>query len=158
MKRVLCILVSFLLLMPLFGCATGETADIAATTLPVYEFTQTLCSGTGLKVARLITEEVSCLHDYSLSVRQVRTLEAAKAVVISGAGLESFLDRLLENCGTVIDSSKGISLLTCEEGHDHAHGEHHHHEADPHIWLSPTHAMTMARNIFDGLCSLYPEH
>ena len=152
MKRLFAILILFLFLT---GCAVPvEHADIAATTLPVYEFTSRLCEGTGLTVTRLITESVSCLHDYSLSVRQVRAVESADTVVLSGAGLEEFMHDLLESRST-IDASEGISLLGCE--HDHEE-EHHHHEADSHIWLSPENAMRMSANICSGLEAKYPQH
>ena len=138
------------------GCAaTGEPAQIAATTLPVYEFTARLCEGTGITVTRLVTESVSCLHDYSLNVRQVKAAEAAETIVISGAGLEDFMEDILE-ATKYIDSSAGLTLLTCE--HEHDHGHDHDHEEDAHIWLSPENAKTMARNIFDGLCARYPRH
>ena len=130
-------------------------AQVAATTLPVYEMTQRLCEGTGVTVTRLVTEDVSCLHDYSLSVRQVKAVESAQVVVISGGGLESFLDGILEGSDT-IDASRGIALICPEEEHDHDHD--HGHESDPHIWLSPVHAQTMAQNICDGLCRRYPDH
>ena len=87
------------LLMLLSGCRSqAQPAQIAATTLPVYEFTSRLCEGTPLTVTRLVTESVSCLHDYSLNVRQVKAAEAAEAVVISGAGLEDFLDSIENQC------------------------------------------------------------
>ena len=146
----------------LHGCATWQPQpQIVATTLPVYEFTSLLCEGTGLTVTQLVTEAVSCLHDYSLNVRQVRDLEGAELVVISGAGLEDFMDDLLTE-KAVIDSSEGIVLL--EGGHAHSHDheeaqhETHHHEKDPHIWLSPENAKRMARNICAGLCIRYPQH
>lgn len=140
----------------LFGCAPQEQpAQIAATTLPVYEFTSMLCSGTDITVTRLVTENVSCLHDYSLNVRQVRAAEAAELIVISGAGLEDFMSDLLSGKETV-DSSKGIELLSCEQEHDHDHA--HHHEADAHIWLDPENAKIMAQNICAGLCTKYPSH
>ena len=161
MKRILIIL---LLTAMLCGCTAGETpAQIAATTLPVYEFTAALCADTNITVTRLVTEEVSCLHDYSLNIRQVRAAEAAELIVISGAGLESFLDDLLLGADTV-DASSGIELILPEDHHhDHGHEEKeshegHSHDTDPHIWLSPANAMTMARNICDGLCRRYPQH
>ena len=108
MKRLIPFFLSLLLLC---GCAGAEEpAQVAATTLPVYEFTAALCEGTGITVTRLVTEEVSCLHDYSLNVRQVRSAEAAQLIVISGAGLESFLDDLLLGADTV-DASAGIELM-----------------------------------------------
>ena len=155
MKRLLALL--GLLCILLCGCGgPTETADIAATTLPVYQFTAMLCEGTGLTVTRLVNESVSCLHDYSLQVSQVRAVEQARLIVISGAGLEDFMHDLLQG-RQVIDASQGISLLESCNDHAHEH-EGHHHEHDPHIWLSPVNAMAMVENIFTGLCAQFPEN
>lgn len=152
MKRIFALLGLILILF--CGCAPKEQpADIAATTLPIYEFTSRLCDGTGLSVARLVTENVSCLHDYSLNVRQARTAEAAELIVISGAGLEDFMEDLLAG-KNVIDSSVGIALP--EAHHDHAHDHDHDHAEDAHIWLSPANAKQMATNICTGLAEKYP--
>ena len=153
MKRLFALL-GFLSIL-LCGCtAPAQTADIAATTLPVYQFTAALCEGTELTVARLISENVSCLHDYSLHVSQVKTAENAKLIVISGAGLEDFMEDLLTD-RPVVDASQGISLLESCHSHDH---HDHHHEADAHIWLSPANAIDMAQNIYDGLCARFPQN
>ena len=156
MKKILCLLSLCLLLT---GCASQEPpAQVAATTLPVYEFTVRLCEGTPITVTRLVTESVSCLHDYSLNVRQVKAAEAAETIVISGAGLEDFLDDVLLNADT-IDASQGIELLCGEEDHGHEEShEGHHHEEDPHIWLSPANAKIMVENIREGLSRRYPEY
>ena len=161
MKRI--ILSIFIFLLLLSGCAPQEPpAQIAATTLPVYEFTLRLCQGTDLTVTRLVTESVSCLHDYSLNVRQARAAEGAETIVQSGAGLEEFLEDLLAGKDAVIDASAGIPLLCGPEEHDHDHDhdhEHSHsHDEDPHIWLSPDHAKVMAQNICAGLTSRYPQY
>lgn len=158
MKRFISIIL--LLVLTATGCATAqEPAQIAATTLPVYEFTARLCDGTGITVTRLITENVSCLHDYSLNVSQVRSAEAAELVVISGAGLEEFMEDFLpeESC---LDSSSGIALMEGGHNHEHDHedSDHHHHETDSHIWLSPENAKQMAKNICAGLSGKYPNH
>lgn len=153
MKKLMLFLALAVLLA---GCAAPvEKADLAATTLPVYEFTLRLCEGTGLTVTRLVTENVSCLHDYSLNVRQVRSAEAADTVVISGAGLEEFMEDLLHD-KDVIDSGAEIHVLEdLHSTHDHGH-DHHHHEGDNHIWLSPENAKVMAQNICSGLTERYP--
>ena len=159
MKKFLIIL---LLCLTLVGCTPAEEADLAATTLPVWQFTCRLTEGTGLTVTRLVTEEVSCLHDYTLTVRQMKAIERADAVILSGAGLEEFLGDALTGAVKVIDSSAGITLL--EGGHHHHEGEEehgdegHHHEEDPHIWLSPACAMAQAKNICAGLSAEYPEY
>ena len=155
MKIISLLLAAFIFCLSLFGCApAGGTAQIATTTGFVYTFTAHLCQGTDLTVTQLVTEDVSCLHDYSLSVRQVRAAEAAEVIVISGGGLEDFMADLLDE-KTTIDCSGGISLL--ESCHDHDHGDHH-HEADPHFWLSPEDAKVMAQNICTGLSVQYPNY
>lgn len=153
------LVVALVIVIFLCSCSsTPETAQVAATTLPVYEFTATICEGTPISVTQLVTETVSCLHDYSLNVRQVRAAESADVVVISGGGLEAFLDDLLDE-KTVIDASSGIDLICPEEEpEDHHSHEGHHHEEDPHIWLSPVNAMAMAKNICAGLTAQYPQY
>lgn len=157
MKIIAIILTGLLLLGMLSGCAAQPAAQICATTLPVYQFTSRLCEGTGITVSRLITEPVSCLHDYSLSVNQVKAVESAELVVTSGAGLEEFLHDVLSGNRNILDSSLGIPLLGCESENGHSH-EHtgHHHEHDSHIWLNPLNAKIMASNICQGLCRQYP--
>lgn len=154
MKKTVLLLIFVILAGLLWGCGTTEEqVDIAATTLPVYEFTARLCEGTGITVGRVVTENVSCLHDYSLQTKQVRLLEGAELVVVNGAGLEDFLE--LSPDARIIDASLQISLLCPAGAHDHEHG--HTHESDPHIWLDPANAQIMAQNIYTGLCGAYPE-
>ena len=158
MKATACILICCLLIGMLSGCTSPvETADIAATTLPVYQFTSMLCDGTDLTVTRLVTESVSCLHDYSLNVRQVKAAESAQLIVINGAGLEEFMEDLLAD-KTTIDASQGIELLDSCHSHEHTDDHGHHHEQDSHIWLSPKNAMVMAVNICTGLKAQYPQY
>lgn len=157
MKFISLILILALLAGLLAGCGTpSKSGDIAATTMPVYQFTAMLVEGTGLTVTRLVTENVSCLHDYSLNVNQVKAVEAAQLVVLSGAGLEDFMSDILEGKQT-IDASAGIELLEGCHGHEHEHDHGHVHEQDAHIWLSPDNAMAMAKNIRDGLATQFPE-
>ena len=147
-KRICRALMPVLLALALSGCSVSpQTPQVAATTLPVYTFTLRLCEGSEVGVTRLITENVSCLHDYTLQVRQMRALESAQAVVLSGAGLEDFLEEPLQHVPAVIDASEGIRLLP----------QAHEPEADPHIWLSPENAKAMAGNICAGLTALFPE-
>ena len=156
MRKISLLLVA-VILAGLMGCSAPQsTLQVMATTKPVYDFTSCICAGTDISVGLLINESVSCLHDYSLSVNQVRNAEAAQAIVISGSGLEEFMEDLLAGCDTVIDSSADIPLLECTEEHDHEHD--HHHETDAHIWLAPENAKQMAQNICTGLCEIYPQH
>lgn len=157
-KAFLCSLCLLAVFLP--GCAQQDTCQVAATTLPVYQFTAAICEGTDIEVRQLITQQVSCLHDYSLNVSQVRSLETAEVVVISGGGLEDFMEDTLRQANHVIDSSHNVPLLECDEHHHEEHSEesHHHGKQDAHIWLSPANARIMAYNIAQGLAQTYPQY
>lgn len=138
-----------------------DTLHILATTYPVYLFTTAVTEGVeGVEVTRLITEEVSCLHDYTLSVSDMKAIEKADVIVMNGVGLEDFMaDALAASRAAVIDCSEGIELLPAAGHHDHDHGHEHDGEHyDPHIWLDPQRAIQMAARIRDGLMEIDQIH
>ncbi len=156
MKKLLVTCIILLICVFLFGCSAENNAPILATAKPVYCFATALCDGTPLEVELLIAENVSCLHDYTLQVNQMQKIEKAELIIINGAGFEAFItDAVPANMDT-IDSSKGLTLLWQDHLHDDEHA--HHHENDPHIWLSIANAETMAMNIAAGLSERYPEY
>lgn len=155
MKRAISLIIILSMLLLSSCAATNVPGQIATTTLPVYEITKLLCTDTGITVTQIITENVSCLHDYTLQVHQMQAWEQAELRIISGAGLEdSFLGDILGDTECVIDASAGISLH-CPDETEHTHHEHS-HEVDPHYWLSPANAQKMVENIYNSLCEKYP--
>ena len=146
-QRIFAILLALALLLS--GCAAqtdAPSADILATTAPVAQIVGAVTAGSGLTVATLISEPVSCIHDYALSVDQMRAVEQAKHIVISGAGLEEFMADVLTS-RAVIDASEGLALLPGEEG-----------ESDPHTWLAPENMIAMTRTVEAALAAEYPQH
>ena len=138
--RLFALILALLLVLP--GCAARSGAGgVAATTAPVAAFAEALLSGTDIPVTRLITDSVSCLHDYSLSVRQMEAAAQCDVLAISGAGLEDFMDDVIAQAPQVIDCAQGVALL----------GD------DPHIWLDPSRAAAMAANLAAGLSDVYPD-
>lgn len=135
---------------------------ILATTYPVYCFTQAVTEGVdGVEVHLMIDQQVSCLHDYTLSVNDMRAIEGADVIVINGAGLEDFMaDALAFSDAPVIDCSEGIALLPYagHEDHDHAVLEADSGHFDPHIWMDPSRAAQMAETIAGTLADLDPAH
>lgn len=154
MKRILMLLTAILLALPLYGCTDVIQCDVAATTMPVYEFTSRLCLGTDITVTPIITQSISCLHDYTLQVGQMRTIQGARVVVQSGGGLEEFLEDVLNSAQKLVDASEGLSVSSGK----HHHASEHVHESDPHIWLSPKNAKVMATSICTGLTEQFPIH
>lgn len=159
MKQKITMFLCLALCLCFWGCDKQEiNSQIAATTQPVYEFTARLCEGTDISVTKIISESVSCPHNYTLQPQQLQKIENAKILVISGVGLEDFLGETLHKTDNIIDASQNISLICPDSGHDHEHGHEHSHDEDPHIWLSPANAAKMAENICAGLIAAYPEH
>lgn len=127
----------------------GGTLSIAATTWPVYCFTTAVTDGVeGVTVTPVINEQMSCLHDYTLTVANMKVLEGADVIVMNGLGLEDFMsDALSTSTAQVVDCSAGITPLSLEDG---AH--------DPHIWMDPARAEQMVETIVARLTELDPDH
>ena len=109
--------------------------------------------------------QTGCLHDYELSISDMKLLETADIFIINGGGMESFLEQALERYPelTVVDTSEGIALLEEEEHHHHdeeeeseahEHEQEHEHEGNSHIWLSPARAAQQAENIAAALSEM----
>lgn len=161
LKRLYSAVLAVLLTVSVFcGCTPKEqnSTQIAATTWPVYQFTQAVCEGSGLAVSQIVTGQISCLHDYTLTVRQMQAIEEADLVIMSGCHLEEFMEDALAGAGDVIECCGGITLLECEE-HHHEDGEAHGEDCyDPHIWLDPDNAILMVQNIAAALSERYPDN
>lgn len=152
------------LLLALPGCAPEEreeegAAHILCTTYPVYLFTTAVVGErSGVAVDLLVNQPTSCLHDYTLTVNDMKAIEAADVIVMNGAGLEDFMaDALATSDAAVIDCSAGIALLPLLEEHGHE-GHDHDEEYDPHIWMDPHRAGLMVENIAAGLSELDPDN
>ena len=158
MKKTITIILLLCCIFCMGGCsAEPKEYHIVATTRPVYDIAVFLCQGTDLNIKRLVTENLSCLHNYTLQVPQMQAIESVQLVIISGAGMEDFLHSALQGKNHIIDASQNVSLLCAEHNHEEDHGNHH-HSHDPHIWLSVDNARIMAQNIYNGLCMHYPDH
>lgn len=170
-QTLMCLLLTVSLLLS--GCgghsspANSDELKVAATTYPVYLLTEAVTENIpDVEAQLIIDQEISCLHNYTLTMQDMIAVEQADVLVLNGAGMEEFLSDVLRD-RVCIDSSAGITLITPEGEHHHHHGEEedvppsaqsHHHEHDPHIWMDPLRAAEMAENIAAGLSALAPEH
>ncbi len=148
--------IAFLLLLCIFfsACGTNQiSTNVVATTLPIYEFTSQLCVGTDITVTQLVAEEISCIHDYSLNVKQLRTIESCNLIILNGMGLDTFVKDILPAGKDILQIGNNI-----ESDHDHNTHEHHHGDCDPHIWLNPENARKMCTTIYHGLSQRYPQY
>lgn len=164
MKRILaCVLAVAMLITTLCSCGSEKEKSseilLATSFYPVYIFTLNLVNGIdGISVECMAEQNTGCLHDYQILSKDARLISDAAAFIINGAGMEEFLEDVYssEEELKVIDSSVGIELLeSCDE--HHKEGEHHHHAANSHIWMSVKNAIKQTENIANGLIALYPQ-
>lgn len=167
LSRILALcLLPGLLLMGLTGCSPREEKEnafqIVTSFYPMYIITLNITQGIdGVSVSNMAGQQTGCLHDYQLQNKDMKNLETADAFVINGAGMESFLDKAMEQLPDlpVIDASEGISLLAAEEDHDHDHeGESHEEEVNAHVWVSISNCIEQVENVTSALEELAPEH
>lgn len=148
MKKACFSILLLLLILPVFSLAETLTASF----YPVYLFASNLTVGIDdLHIHCLAAPGTGCLHDYQLSTTDMKELSKSDALLINGAGMESFLSFVLDSLPDlpVIDASAGIPLLADEDSHG---------GSNPHIWLSAENACAMVTNLAEELIDLYPAH
>lgn len=174
----------------LFGCNTTstntttentsennseDTLNIVTSFYPIYISTLNITKDIpNVTVTNMTKAQTGCLHDYQLTPQDLKTLETADILVINGAGMESFLDKIINQYPDlqVIDASEGLDLLEeahshdhdqdehdhDEDDHDHDHDDHDDHELNAHIWVSVTGNIAQVDNISSQLVELDPEN
>jgi ABC-type Zn uptake system ZnuABC Zn-binding protein ZnuA len=92
-------------------------------------------------------------HDYQPRPQDATSIVSAQVIFSSGAGLETYLQPLLDSTGTtgkLIEVSAGIKILQLP-GTTQASG-------DPHTWMDPNNVITWVQNISSALSSADPAH
>lgn len=123
-----------------------------------------------IELVNLTAPQTGCLHDYELSTKDMKILETADILVVNGAGMESFLDKVIAQYPDldIITASEGIELIEdedhnhdeedhdhdAEEAHNHDEDHDHDHSVNPHVWVSISKNIEQVKNIADKLSSL----
>jgi len=160
----------------LSGCARQNAArgpDVVAVETFLADMARQV-AGDRLSVGSLIPAGVEP-HGYEPAPRDVVAVAGARLLIVNGAGLESFLSRLIAGAGgapRVVEASAGLVSRTAREGETAENpgaaggvsvggasagavaGAAA--EPDPHFWLDPTLAVRYVENIRDGLVAVDP--
>lgn len=115
-------------------------------------------AGDRLKVDTLLPQGADP-HSFEPAPNDAARVAQSNVLIVNGAGMETFLDKLLQNAGgkrVVIAASAGLTSRTAREG-EAAHADTASPErADPHFWLDPTKVVRYVENIRDGLSQVDP--
>lgn len=136
------------------SAVSGKKLKVYASFYAMYDFAKK-AGGGRVEVTNLVPAGTEP-HDWEPSATDIRTLEQADVLVYNGAGMESWVDKVvgsLENKTLVAaEASKGINLMAghAEEGEEAA-------QYDPHVWLDPKNAKTELANIRDAFLRADPD-
>jgi len=127
------------------GLEDKQGTTIVTSFYPMYIFTQNVAKDIpNINVINMTQPQTGCLHDYQMIPADLKTLEKADAFIINGAGMESFMDKVIKQRPSlqVIEASNGIELLKDESGEENAH-----------VWVSISGAIKEVNNIAEGLAA-----
>jgi manganese/iron transport system substrate-binding protein len=151
------IITAFILVIFVAGCSPAPETDQEHSSLKVVATTNILAdvvrqvAGDGVEVQSLIPPG-NDPHSYQLTPRDMAAIAQADLVFMVGAGLEEFLNGVIERTGgnaRLVAVSDGIELLAFEhneEDEEHA-DEDEHEEGDPHVWYDPNHVIFWVQGI-----------
>jgi len=122
-----------------------DKINVATTIAPLAEFVRAV--GADRVAVTVVVPPGAEPHTFEPTPSLMVDMSKADLYVMNGAGLEFWIDRLLQanKDMTVIDSSKGIDLISESED-----------EMDPHIWISLKNAAVQVQNICSGLIQVDP--
>lgn len=183
MKKIKILFIIMVLSVAFNSCANSHeninASDYSETVIvtsfyPMYILTANIAKDIdGVSVVNMTEPQTGCLHDYQLSPSDIKILERADIFVINGAGMESFLDKVMSQLPDlkIIEASKGIELLENHEHEnerdeqhaqdDHGHQDHDghfHSSVNPHVWVSISGAIDEVKNIADSLIEIDPSN
>jgi zinc transport system substrate-binding protein len=139
--KLLSVIIAAALVCPVHA---GEPLRVVTSFYPVYVATLNVVGGVPrVEVHNMASPHIGCLHDYQLTAGDVRQLADADLLLINGAGMEPFLDKVKDQSPSlrVVDLSEGIPLL----------------DGNPHVWLSIEGASRQVDNIAAALSEAAPE-
>jgi ABC-type Zn uptake system ZnuABC Zn-binding protein ZnuA len=95
-------------------------------------------------------------HAFEPTPTDIRKVAVSQILIANGAGVESFLQKLLENAGgrrLIIEAASGLTSRQPQAAEvvDADHGG-----IDPHFWLDPISVIKYTENIRDGLSQADP--
>lgn len=141
---------------------SGDTLQIVATTSIVGDVVAQV-AGEQVSITTLLPPN-SDPHTYQPTPQDIATISKADVIFANGAGLEVFLEPILENADAeekTVDLSDDINLLTADEHSDSGRDEDQnidHDSRDPHVWMNPNNVIAWVNVIQETLGELDPAH
>jgi ABC-type Zn uptake system ZnuABC Zn-binding protein ZnuA len=104
-------------------------------------------------------------HSFQPTPQDMARVVDAQVIFTNGAGLETFMQALLENSGSQarqVEVSEGVALLEASSHDDHSvsnsQTEEDEHSGDPHVWMDPHNVLVWTDRIEKALAEMDPQN
>ncbi|MDY0405223.1 zinc ABC transporter substrate-binding protein [Virgibacillus sp. 179-BFC.A HS] len=154
------ILIAFLLVSAC-GNESGKTKKhtlplkVYTTIAPLSDFAKRI-GGDDVEVQSILPPGVDA-HTFEPTSKQIVEIAKADSFIYNGLGMESYAVKIADSLKgedvLILQAAKNVSTVKGETHED----EHDHGDNDPHVWLDPIRAITIAENIKDALIQLHPD-
>ena len=143
------------------GATALEGALIVTSNYPLYFFASRIVEGVAYAPEIVLPEIEGDPALWVPNAEQIQQLQAADAVILNGAGAESWLNLISIDRRRLVDTSSDIvdRLIPLEGSVLHQHGpdgEHSHQGTAFTTWLDPQLAIMQAQSITDVLIEIAP--
>lgn len=137
------------LLCSLLGCGFAQAGTkgrvkIVASFYPMYIMAKNVTKDVpGVTIENLTPPLTGCLHDYAVTTQDMKKLADAQIFIANGAGMESFLDKIVARNPRlkIVQLSQGMLLIKGKgETGD-----------NPHVWVSISNAIGEVKNLSKAL-------
>ncbi|HEY0175467.1 MAG TPA: metal ABC transporter substrate-binding protein [Pedobacter sp.] len=133
----------------------SEKLNVMVSFYPMYDFVSKV-GGEKVSVTGMVPAGNEP-HDWEPAASDIAALEEADMFIYNGAGMEHWVDTVLDSLGNkelvTVEASAGIELLG---GHSEEGEEDSEEAYDPHVWLNPVNAKKVMLNIKDALVKADP--
>ena len=140
---------------------SGKLNVIATTSIVADVVSQV---GGDLVAVQILLPEGTDPHSFDPTPQDIAKIADAYIVFANGAGLEAFIENLLESAGAeekIIEVSTGIELLvhpSADEDHGTPDASYRVQAGDPHTWTDPNNVIIWVENIKSALIAADPEN
>jgi zinc transport system substrate-binding protein len=127
------------------SCNASDRIKVATTIAPLGDFVRAV-GGDKVEITVLVPPGAEP-HTFEPTPSLMMVVAKADLYIMNGAGLEFWMDKLLEanKRMTIVDSSQGVAFMQESGG-----------EIDPHVWISLRNAAVQVNNICTGLIAVDP--
>jgi len=176
-KFIIVLFASFFALFQTLNYCNAASKNVIVTFFPLYIHALNI-AGDKINIEILLPPGVG-IHHFSAKPSDLKKIASADIIIKNGAGLDEFVNKLIESSGNnkvaSIDASAGIETIKgqsncteCLHEHDKVNNpseEKHEHEhsagelaGDPHTWISVKNSIKQVENILNALVKSDPQN